>query len=81
MSGWAGPKSDADVVFACMVSCLACFASRTPGWFSAIGCLERASAGMASPLMCNSSMSISFILIRNACMVLSSRLPFFTIGK
>ena len=41
----------------------------------------RASAGIESPLLCISSISIWFILILRECIVLSSLLPFFTIGK
>ena len=79
--GCAGPKSADAVALACCISSFAWRASFMPGWFSAIGCRDRASAGMASPLICINSMSISFILIRRACIVLSSLRPFLHIGR
>ena len=61
MSGCAGPNPADDVTFACRVSSLAWRASFILGWSSAIGCRERASAGIASPLMC-----ISYSIVKDS---------------
>ena len=44
--GCAGPKFADDIALASRISSLAWWASLTPGWFSAIGCRDRASAAV-----------------------------------